>query len=143
MTTYVVDASVAARFLLTEEWSDRAVSLLESFSEGIIDLKAPRLVDSEVGNTLWKATRTRRVSVQDASNKLFTFLKLKLGSIELSNEECKDALTWGAKNDATFYDSVYVIASKKSGAALLTADTVLYEKASKHVTAVHLRDLPM
>jgi predicted nucleic acid-binding protein len=45
------------------------------------------------------------------------------------------------KNDVTYYDSVYVKASEKTGATLLTADDAFYEKASKEVPTVHLRDL--
>jgi predicted nucleic acid-binding protein len=50
-------------------------------------------------------------------------------------------LTWAARNDATYYDSVYVKACEKTGAILLTADDALYERASKEVPTLHLRHL--
>ena len=69
------------------------------------------------------------------------FLKLKLDSIELDEQECDKALAWAVRNDATYYDSVYVKASERTGGALLTADDTLYERASKYVQTLHLRDL--
>ena len=44
------------------------------------------------------------------------------------------------KNDATYYDSVYIRSSKKIGATLLTADDTLYEKAHKEIPTLHLKD---
>jgi len=141
LRVYVVDASVAARFLLVEELSEKARFLLESFRDGVVDLKAPSLVRYEVGNTLWKAVKQGLVNAREASEKFAYFLKLKLDSIELDEQECDEALAWAVRNDATYYDSVYVKASERTGATLLTADDTLYERASKYVQTLHLRDL--
>lgn len=141
MKVYVVDASVAARFLLAEELSDKAERLLQRFHDDAVELKAPGLVTYEVGNTLWKAVKQRMINAHEASQKFSHFIKLKLGCIELDEQECLDALTWAVKNDTTYYDSVYVKASEKTGATLLTADDAFYERASKEVPTLHLRDL--
>jgi len=141
LRVYVVDASVAARFLLVEELSEKAELLLESFRDGAVELRAPELVKYEVGNTLWKAAKQRLMNANEASERFSYFLRLRLGSIELDDQECKEALAWGVRNDATYYDSVYVKASEKAGATLLTADETLYEKASKEVPTLHLRNL--
>ena len=141
MKVYVVDASVLARILLIEDLSDRAGSLLESFRNETVELKAPNLVTYEVGNTLWKAVTQKLIDVNEALEKFSYFLKLKIGSIELDEEEYGEALAWGVSTDATYYDSVYVRASRKVGATLLTADDTLCEKASKEVSTLHLRDL--
>ena len=141
MRVYVVDASVAARFLLIEELSDKAEWLLQRFQEDAVELKAPSLVRYEVGNTLWKAVKQRLIDVHEASQKFSQFMKLKLDSVELDEQECLNALAWAVRNEATYYDSVYVKVCEKTGAALLTADDALYEKASKDVPTLHLRDL--
>jgi predicted nucleic acid-binding protein len=138
---YVVDASVAARFLLVEELSDKAEWLLQKFHDGAVELKSPMLVRYEVGNTLWKAVKQGLVDVHEASQKFSQFIKLKVDCIELDEQECLSVLTWAVRNDATYYDSVYVKACEKTGATLLTADDALHEKASKEVPALHLRDL--
>jgi len=142
LRAYIVDASVAARLLLIEDLSDKARLLLESFRDGTVELKGPRLVTYEVGNTLWKAVTQKLIDANEALEKFSYFLKLKMGSIELDEQECVEALAWGVRNDTTYYDSVYVKASGKAGATLLTADDTLYEKASKEVPTLHLRDLP-
>lgn len=141
MRVYIADASVAARFLLVEELSDKAGSLLQRFHDDAVELKAPGLVRYEVGNTLWKAVRQRKMGSRQASEKFSQFIRLKLDCVELDEQECVDALTWAVQNDMTYYDSVYVKASEKTGATLLTADDLLCEKASKIVPTLHLRDL--
>lgn len=141
MNVYVIDASVASRFLLVEDLSDKAELLLKNFLEEIVDMNAPNLIKSEVGNTLWKAVKQKLILLNEATEKLSYFHKLKIRSIELSEEDYLQALAWGVRNDVTYYDSIYVISSEKTGSTLLTADDTLYEKASRTVTPLHLRDL--
>ena len=141
MRVYLVDASVAARFLLVEEFSDKAEWLLQRFHDGAVELKAPGLVRYEVGNSLWKAVKQRLIDIHEASQKFSQFIKLKLDCVELDEQDYLSALTWAARNDATYYDSVYVKACEKTGAILLTADDALYERASKEIPTLHLRDL--
>lgn len=141
MNVYVIDASVASRFLLVEDLSDKAELLLKNFLEEIVDMRAPGLIKSEVGNTLWKAVKQKLIRLNEASEKLSYFHKLRINSIELSERDYLEALAWAVRNEATYYDSTYVISSEKTGSTLLTADDTLYEKASGTVTTVHLRDL--
>jgi predicted nucleic acid-binding protein len=61
LRVYVVDASVAARFLLVEEFSDKAEWLLQKFHDGAVELKAPGLERDEVG------TLSGRLSNRDSS----------------------------------------------------------------------------
>jgi len=137
---YVIDDSVASRFLLVEDLSDKATLILEDFLEEALDLRSPKLVIYEVGNTLWKAVKQGFINLDEAVQKFSYFLELRIDSIELDEEEHKEALKWGVKNDATYYDSVYVRSSKKIGATLLTADDILYERAHKEIPTLHLKD---
>jgi predicted nucleic acid-binding protein len=141
LNVYVIDASVASRFLLVEDLSNKAELLLNSFLEETVDMRAPDLIKSEVGNTLRKAVKQKLIPLNEASEKLSDFHRLKISSIELSERDYVKALTWGVKNDATYYDSIYVVSSERTGSTLLTADDTLYHKASGTVTALHLRDL--
>ena len=137
---YVVDASVAARFLLVEDLSDKAGLVLEGFIEGKFDLKAPKLVVYEVGNVLWKAVKQGLINLDEAKEKFSVFLGLKIDSIDLDENEHEEVLDWGARNEVTYYDSAYVRASIKTGATLITVDNALYMRARKEVLAIHLRD---
>lgn len=140
MTVYVIDASVASRFLLIEDLSNKAKQVLEGFLEGKLDLRAPKLVVYEVGNTLWKAVKQGFINLDEATQKFSYFLELRINSIELDRKEHKEALKWGVKNIATYYDSTYVRSSKKIGATLLTADDTLYKKAHEEIPTLHLKD---
>lgn len=137
---YLVDASVTSRFLLVEELSEKAGLVLEDFLGGTLDLRAPKLVVYEVGNTLWKAVKQGFINLDEAEEKFLYFFRLRIDSIVLDEEEHKEILEWGAKKDATYYDSVYVRSSKKIGATLLTADDILYEKARGEISTLHLKD---
>jgi len=140
LTVYVIDASVASRFLLVEDLSNKAKLVLESFLEGNLDLRAPKLVIYEVGNTLWKAVKQGLINLDEAVQNFSYFLGLRIDSIELDGKEHKEVLEWGVKNQATYYDGTYVRSSKKIGATLLTADDALYEKAHKEIPTLHLKD---
>ncbi len=142
MRVYVVDASVAARFLLVEELSEEAARVLEDFLSGSVDLRAPELIVYEVGNALWRAVRRGFVGGEEAAQKFLHFLRLRIAGVKLSEEDWVEILRWAAENDATYYDAAYVVASKAVGATLLTADGALYEKARGEVAALHLRDYP-
>lgn len=140
MKIYVLDASVASRFLLVEDLSDKAASVLEDFLGEALDLKAPSLVVYEVGNTLWKAVRQGFISSDEAVQKFSYFLRLRIDTVELDEGEYREVLEWSVRNDVTYYDSVYVKASRKVGATLLTADDILCTKTYKEITTLHLRD---
>jgi predicted nucleic acid-binding protein len=138
--SYVVDASVASRFLLVEDLSDRAELVLDDFLEGRLDLRSPELLVYEVGNTLWKSVKEGFVSLEEAVEKFSYFLELRVDSISLSGAEHKEVLEWSGKNNSTYYDSVYVKSCMKVGGTLLTADDILYKKSREIVPTVHLRD---
>ena len=140
MTVYVIDASVASRFLLVEDLSDEARSVLEGFLNGSLDLEGPELVVYEVGNTLWKSAKQGLITVHEASQKFSYFLKLRIDSIKLNEEDHREVLQWSLENNATYYDSAYVKASEKVKATLLTADDVLYSKACRKTPTLHLKD---
>jgi predicted nucleic acid-binding protein len=55
--TLVVDASVAVKWILPEEDTERALRLQESYQDEEIDLISPYLVVSEVANVVWKRQR--------------------------------------------------------------------------------------
>ncbi|MEM2889710.1 MAG: type II toxin-antitoxin system VapC family toxin [Candidatus Bathyarchaeia archaeon] len=138
--TYVVDASVASRFILIEDLSDKAEMVLEGFLEGKFDLRAPELIVYEVGNVMWKAVEDGLINPDEAMHEFSVFLGLKINSIKLDEKDIMQVLDWSAKNNITYYDGVYVVSSNKVGATLLTADNVLFDKARKEVSTIHLKD---
>ena len=141
MKAFVIDASVACRFILPEDLSDKARLVLQGFLDGELELISPRLTSYEVGNALWKAIRQGMLELPDAELAFSDFLRLGLSPFELERKQHMDALEWGTKVGSTYYDSVYVSLSKSTGATLLTADDALYEKARGETQVVHLREI--
>lgn len=136
---YVVDASVAARFVLNEDLSERAAKVLEDFINGEVELIAPTLLVYEVGNALWKAAARGLISEGEALDSFMNFFKLRLWR-ELRVEESAWALKWGAASGSTYYDSAYVAMAFSEGATLLTADDELESRARDSVRVLHLKD---
>ncbi|MEM3503342.1 MAG: type II toxin-antitoxin system VapC family toxin [Nitrososphaeria archaeon] len=140
MSTYILDASVAARFLLFEELSDKAVHVLEDFMSGKIDLVAPELLIYEVGNVLWKAFKQGLVNLQDVKEKISYFLKLGIDFVKLERVDYENMVVWSIKNNVTYYDAAYIVVTEKIKGVLLSADNIFYEIACREVPTLHLRD---
>ena len=140
MKTYIVDASVAARFLLVEELSEQAKLVLKDYLGEKLGLEAPELIIYEVGNTLWKAAQQGYLASEEAKQKFHHFLQLKIGFVNFGKENYERILMRSMEADLTYYDAAYIEAARKTGATLLTADNTLYEKASKEVSTLHLKN---
>jgi predicted nucleic acid-binding protein len=137
----VVDASVATRFILTEEYNQQARKLLSHFIAGEIDLVAPPLINYEVGNAVRTAASKRLIDGGEAAKLYDTFLKLNLGRLAPSNKLYYDTLEWSIENPASFYDAAYILSCKASGYPLITADEKQLDAAKGTVETVHLKDL--
>lgn len=140
MRALVLDASVAARFLLEEDFADQAQDALEEFIDGNLDLSAPRLIMVEVGNALRTAAARGIVGDVEASGMYSKLLDLGLGRIELTDEDHRRVLELSIRRKMSFYDAVYVYASKVNGVALLTADDSQVRCAVGETEVIHLRD---
>ncbi len=124
----VLDASVAVRWLVTEEGSDEAAALLSRPTRWI----APRLMLTEVAGALHRkvvAGRLREVLAAEALEHLLTVTAQ--GAIRLAEDE---RIIAAALMLATFVkhpvaDCVYLALAEDEGAALVTADRQLAEIA--------------
>jgi len=140
MTRYILDASVAARFLLSESLSDKAAAVLRDYIDGRVELAAPNIMVYEVGNALWKAARGGSVDVDAARKKQLRLFDLNIPTVDLGNSDHLDTLEWAHIHDATYYDAAYAVAALKTGATLLTADNTLYRRTAKQQPTLHLKD---
>lgn len=121
MNRYVVDASVAIKWYLPEDYSEHSECLISSS----IELFCPDLLISEVGNILWK----RIVRAECSHSKALKILKelqsppLYMWSTALFAE---NALDIACRTKRTFYDSVYIALAIKADCRMVTADLKLY-----------------
>ena len=113
----VVDASVAVKWLVEEEYSDIADRLLDERHQ----LFAPRLMASGVGNPLWRKARLGEMEPSRAG-----LLAAAISDMAVSwmNDEavCPDAVRLSLALDHPVYDCVYLALAHRIGATLVTAD---------------------
>jgi predicted nucleic acid-binding protein len=124
LTTYVLDASVAAKWFLPPEEETlvpEARQLLADYVAGKLNLLAPDLFWVEIGNILWKSARRGRVTPQSAADAIDALLEMNIPTIR-SQPLLKDAFAIAARFDRTVYDAVYVALAFASEAPLVTAD---------------------
>jgi len=124
VTTCVVDASVAAKWLLPaagENLRDEANHLLERYVERDLQLLAPDLIGAEIGNVLWKAVRRNRISAANAETSLRRFTELSIPVVP-STDLLVRSLQISITCDRSFYDSLYVALAHTTRTELVTAD---------------------
>lgn len=127
-----MDASVAVKWFVVEEYSDASLDLLRGHVAGSLTLAAPALIQYEVLNAL-RYSHVFDVEKLTRVAKILDDLQLALYSLarELAVLTAKTAY----ELDLTIYDAAYVALSKHLGARLITADE---EITAKYQDAVHI-----
>ena len=124
MTICVVDASVAAKWLLPaagEGLLEQANRLAALHVRRELQLLAPDLIQAEIGNVLWKAVRRNRISQAEAENSLRQFTALSIQVVPTSDLLIQ-ALRIAVTFERSFYDSLYVALAMSTKTELITAD---------------------
>lgn len=124
MNSYVLDASVAAKWFLPPEQEQLAAEarlVLRDFSSGTCNLMAPDLFWPEMGNILWKAARLGRITgaVCDAAVHSLDGLGITTAP---SRPLLRSAIGIARAFDRSVYDCTYVALAVESNRPLLTAD---------------------
>ena len=134
----VVDASVAAKWHLTDESHTREASLLrDHFDEGRTNLTAPALIRYEVANTLHSAVRAGRMDSQEAAREFTRFLSYDIHDSSDSDELILAAQEIALDIGASVYDAMYVAYAALHGYDLVTADEQLVRQMSGYGVPVH------
>jgi len=121
----VVDASVAAKWLLPEPGSDAAARLLD----GRAAFHVPELFDAELGNLLWK--RVRRTELDAATAAGLASLVRRMPAIRHRHDRLLEgALSLALDLSITVYDALYVALAVALNARLVTFDRGLIDRAS-------------
>src|ERR1039458_6874690 len=116
----VVDASVAAKWFLPEPYKDEAEELLRDFLDEKVELIAPDLIVSEVGNILWKRSTLRgEISATQASRSYANFLALGL-ILRPSSTIAAAALKLATERSHPVYDMLYVALAEQNGCDFVT-----------------------
>ena len=128
MTGFVVDASVAVKWVVGEVDSDAAARLLE----GEAVLLAPDLLYAEVANALWALSRRGDVAEADVREALAVLADVPL-HIPSSMRQLMPAATRLAHDlDHPVYDCFYLALAVQQQYPLLTADRRFQAKVRDH-----------
>ena len=114
---FVVDASVAVKWLVAEDDSEVAEELATSGH----DLHAPRLMASEVANAIWRKARMGEIERRAAGILLadVPVMPVHWGADE---SVAADAMRLALALGHPIYDCMYLALAHRIGAVMLTAD---------------------
>jgi predicted nucleic acid-binding protein len=134
---YVIDASVAAKLFIDEEYSDKAVELIEACIRGYLTLLVPTLIVYELGNVFWKHPQ---ITAEKACMFLKSFLDLGITLVDVSSDYdlLKETCSISKSEDLTFYDAAYIAMARRNETRLITADEKICERIPD--VAMLLRD---
>ncbi|MDE0110557.1 MAG: type II toxin-antitoxin system VapC family toxin [Bryobacterales bacterium] len=113
----VVDASVAAKWLIAEPDSEIAAVLLD----GSFDLHAPRLLASEIGNMLWRKARNGSIDDYEAARLAAALVDMPLQWRD-DERTCVEAVRIAVEIGHPAYDCMYLALALLIGTKVVTAD---------------------
>lgn len=140
MIPVVVDASVAAKWLVREPLTDEALRLRGPD----YDLFCPDFLFLEVGNVLWKKVRSRELE-EDIARLMVTALFEAPLRAERSAALLPAAWEISVRHDRSVYDAVYLALAVALDAPLVTADRRLLQalrSTEMENRIVWVKDLP-
>ena len=117
MTTLVVDASVATKWLIDEEGSEAALRLRTAE----YDLVCPDLLFLEVGNVVWRKVRASEIEESDGRAMVAAILEAPF-HVEPAAALLPAAWEIAVQHDRSVYDGVYLALAVALDAPLVTAD---------------------
>jgi predicted nucleic acid-binding protein len=120
--TWVVDASVVAKWFLTEPDSEAALALLGAAFDPLL---APDLVIAEVANALWHKARRGDIGLAPAQEAVAN-LHAHFDEIVPASALAPRALSIAVELRHPVYDCFYLALAEARGAGFVTADRRLH-----------------
>lgn len=134
---FVLDASVAGKWLLPEADSDKARWLFERWNKGQLELIAPALLVAEIASMLWKRVARDFMPAREAMGLFQEFSKLGLALAPIETL-AGVALELSIKYRHPFYDCLYVALAVENRCDLLTGDERLFRSLHPRLPQVRL-----
>jgi predicted nucleic acid-binding protein len=139
---YVLDSSVALKWVLPEVDSAKALRVLDDYNQSIHRLLAPQDFLSEVANGLATAERHGRIKLGESAA-FFLDVVRQAPNLHPSSPLLVRAMEISVSNRQAVYDCIYVALAEKEGCELLTADDAMVRRLKPRFPfVVRLSDLP-
>jgi predicted nucleic acid-binding protein len=132
---YVIDTSVAFKWVVAETDSAKAIALRDEYVKGTHSLLAPDLFPTEMANALLVAERRGRIKsgqwpvffldIMHSAPGLYPASPCLLRTYEIAS-----------LIQASIYDSLYIALAESESCEMVTADDKLLRKAQPHFSFV-------
>lgn len=119
---YVLDSSVALKWVLPEPLSDKARAIRDDFQKQIHELISPDVFPAEVGHGLVKAERRRIIQPRQAEILLADVLSTPPQLFPSYPDLIARAIKIATQTRSGVYDCLYVSLAEREGCELVTAD---------------------
>jgi len=127
----VIDTSVVLKwYLVDEEYSQKALSILDKYVSNEIDILAPSLLEYEVINGLVIAKKRGRIQEKKILTAIDGFMSLEIKLINLSLYYPR-VIHYSKIYNRSAYDASYLALADDEGISLVTADKGLYNVVKK------------
>lgn len=136
----VVDASIAIKWILEEEDSDRADTLLTEWIDKGMQILAPDLLAYELTNALYRKVRKGEISLDRAKEALIEISLTEI-EFEFSSEFALSTRAIEVANHFSLpatYDSHYLALAERKECELWTADLRLWNSVKGKLNWVRL-----
>jgi len=121
---YVLDASVALRWVISDPTSAKAIQLRDDYQNGIHELLAPDIFIGEVANALTKAERQKLIPIGDAVPLLGKVLSAP-PILHCYVPPVKRASEISSRTRSGFYDCLYLVLAEQQRCEFVTVDQKL------------------
>jgi predicted nucleic acid-binding protein len=135
--TFVLDASVAAKWVLPEPDGAAALRMLDRHLAGEISLIAPDLLLAEVASLLSKRHRRKQISAEQASE-AFRLLTRFAPRLFDTRPRLDRALDLPLRHQMSLWDCVYLALALERSCAFLTSDRRLFRAGAGRHPALRL-----
>ncbi|MEA2975816.1 MAG: hypothetical protein QOF19_1336 [Alphaproteobacteria bacterium] len=124
--TLVIDASIAAKWVLPEHGTDLAVAL----RNGSDELIAPAFIVAEIGNAVWKRALRNELSLEEAVSAVGIAAGLMTRLVPLEGLSAR-AMEIAIQLRHPIYDCFYLALAERERAPIVSADVKLLAAAKK------------
>ena len=121
---YILDSSVAFKWVVREADSDKADQLRTELLSGLHEFHAPDVFSVEVAHALTRAERQKRLAVGEAS-RLIVDVLLTPPTLHVYRSLLLRATAISSKMRVGVYDCLYVALAETEQCELITADEPL------------------